>query len=187
MKLGTLISVLAIALSAMHLPAHELGSGDIYFSRGWDTDTVETGELLISIEYAKGYPEDTPHYQVVLKSKVTGIERSVAFPMEGGRMPHLTALNGADYCDREFVFVTLRYPIHRMADVRQHLFDTHAFHAQTLKYLDTVGVPFENIAPHEVGTDFGWPYITPQRYLVVCSEDGDSPGIRFRLNEEAEN
>ena len=80
-----------------------------------------------------------------------------------------------------------RPTIRRMADVRQHLFDTHAFDAQTLKYLDTAGVPFEIIAPHEAGADLGWPYITPQRYLVVCSEDGDAPAIRFRLNEEAEN
>jgi hypothetical protein len=80
-----------------------------------------------------------------------------------------------------------RPTIRRMADVRQHLFDTHAFDAQTLKYLDTAGEPFENIAPHEVGADFGWPYITPQRYLVVCSDDGEAPGIRFRLNEETGN
>jgi hypothetical protein len=65
--------------------------------------------------------------------------------------------------------------------------ETHAFLYQTLAYLDTVYASLENIAPHEVGADFGWPYITPQRYLVVCSEDGDAPGIRFRLNEEAEN
>ena len=50
MKGVALITVLAVALSARHLPAHELGSGDRYFSRGWNTDTVETDELLISIE-----------------------------------------------------------------------------------------------------------------------------------------
>ena len=74
-----------------------------------------------------------------------------------------------------------------MSQVEQPHQDANAFDAQTLKYLDTAGVSFENIAPNEVGTDLGWPYITPQRYLVVCAQDGDAPVIRFRPNVEAEN
>jgi len=187
MKIAALITVFVVVLSAGQLSAHDLRSGDRYFSRGLDFDTVETNKLLISIEYADGFPEATPHYQVVITSKVTGTERSVAFPMEGGRMPYLTALNVAYYCDREFVFITLRYPVHRMADVRQSIIDTHAFDSETLDYLDTASSLFEDIALQEEGTDFGWPYITPQRYLVFCSENGDAPSIRFGLNPDAED
>ena len=55
-----------------------------------------------------------------------------------------------------------------------------------LEYLDTAFGLFEDIALQEEGVDLGWPYITPQRNLVICSEDGEAPGIRFRLNPEAD-
>ena len=74
-----------------------------------------------------------------------------------------------------------------MADIRQLWFETHAFLGRTLEYLDTAYASLENIAPHAAGADLGFPYITPQRYLVVCAQDGEAPVIRFRLNPEAEN
>ena len=187
MKIGTLIAVLAVVLSARHLPAHELGSGDRYFSRGLDTDTVETDELLTSIEYAKGYPEDTPHYQVVLKSKVTGIERSVPFQMSGGRMPFLKAFNMGNYCDEKMIFISLLNDPPKYADVLSYLIHPHAFHGESLQYLATAYGPFEDIAPLERGVDLGFPYEMPQRYIVECTPATGMQSFEFSLTDRAED
>ncbi len=169
MKTIALITILVFASGANILFAHDIGSDGKYFFRRISGEAVETGDFLITIEYADGYAEDTPHYQVVLKTKADGVTNTAAFPMEGGRIPHLTAFNEAYYCDKRFIFVTLSFPIPRYADIRQHIIYTHAFDAQTLSYLDTAFAPFERIAPHEDGADLGFPYEMPQPFRVYCS------------------
>ena len=164
--------------------AHEPEPGQTFFIYTFSDLRIETDDLSVTMEILNN--DVLPKYSITLRLRETGLEATHQFEQAGGPEPSMVAYNGAYYCDQRVFFVTLRYPIPPMADIRQYDFETHAFLAQTLEYLDTANVPFENIAPHEVGADFGWPYITPQRYLVVCSDDGEAPGIRFRLNPEAE-
>jgi hypothetical protein len=187
MKIGTFIAVLAVALSARNLSAHEIGIGDLFFTLGAGIESVETDALLISIEYAKGYPEDTPHYQVVLKSKVTGIERSVPFQMSGGRMPFLKAFNMGNYCDEKIIFISLLNDPPKYADVLSYLIHTHAFHGESLQYLATAYGPREDIAPLERGVDIGFPYEMPQRYIVECTPATGTQSFEFSLTDRAED
>lgn len=186
MKIGTLIAVLAVALNARSLFAHEIGIGDLYFTLGAGIESVETDALLVSIEYAKGYPADTPHYQVVLKSKVTGIERSVPFPMDGGRMPYLTAFKKGYYCDETVIFISLLSDRPRYADILSYLIDTHAFHGESLQYLATAYGPREDIAPLERGVDLGFPYEMPQRYIVECTPATGTQSFEFSFTDRSE-
>lgn len=165
--------------------AHELEPDQVLFSRDFSGERIETSHFSVTMKILGG--DDPPRYSILLRSRETGRNALHLFEQGGGPEPHLDAYNRAYYCDQSVVFITVQYPIPPMADIRQHRFETHAFLGQTLEYLDTAYASLENIAPHEVGVDLGWPYITPQRYLVVCAQDGDAPAIRFHLNEEAEN
>lgn len=176
--------VIALACWAGAVAAHELGIGDRYYFSDGGVQSVETDELLVSIEHADGYPDDTPHYQVSISSKLTGIQNTVAFHIEGGRMPSLNGFAARDYCGQQVILVTMSSERARYADVFGNLLDTHAFLSRTLEYLDTVFAPVTDIAPLESGVDIGFPYFMPQPYIVDCTAGDGAFELNFRENDQ---
>lgn len=130
---------------------------------------VRTDDVEIVLSFREH--QFQPTYRIELYDFQTRRRNSRTFDQDP-MQPMLVSLNTAYYCGERQYFLTLRYPPPRYGDVRSYYFETHAFAAQTLEYLDSAFVAFEDISLQEIGADLGFPYIAPQPYGVACSDAG---------------
>lgn len=167
----------AVALSGQEI---KLADGQVLFTYGWKDQRVRTSDVEIVLSFEGDGAQ--PRYRIEL-SDLQGEVRSESFEQSPGE-PKISAFNTTCRCNEQIIFLTLRYPPPKYADVRAYFFETHAFHAETLGYLDTAPVAYEDIALLEVGVDPGWPQNAPQPYQVVC---GTGPeGFKLDIVHEAE-
>lgn len=165
--------------------AHELEPGQVLYSSDFSGERIETFDLFVAMDILA--ENDFRRYSITLRSRETGLEAIRQFEEFGGPDPNLAAYNRGYYCDQSVVFITVEYPIPRMADILQRLFETHAFLAETLEYLDTANARFEDIAPLESGVDLGFPYEMPQRYIVECTPATGTQSFEFSFTDRNED
>lgn len=165
------ISLSLMAASALSAQEIALGDGQKLFTYEWDDQRLRTHDLEAVLTFEG--QDSEPVYRIVLSEPAAGIRTTQTFPQEPGQL-ELAAFNRANYCGEDIIFLTVRYAPPRFADIRQFRFETHAFHAGTLLYLDSVPLAFEAIALQEIGADLGWRYIAPQPYQVRCQTGPES-------------
>jgi len=162
----------------------DLTDGQTLFTIETAEQRVQTADLEIVVSFDDW--QGQPVYRIELVDLQRGIRKGTSFEQDPVQ-PTLVALNIGYRCNERIIFLTLRYPPPRNADIRAYFFQTHAFHSKTLEYLDTAPVAYEDIALQEVGVDFGWPYSAPQPYQVVCATSSKGFRLDFVLKAEIPN